>query len=168
MHFYKAHAYGNDFLYVHEDEVGARPLDALARELCDRPTGAAADGLIVYSGSREGGSMRLFNADGSRSEVSGNGVRGLAALLLRENPSAGDVEITIRSEGGVKHLVRTGRNGSRQTFRTAMGLPADLRQVDVTAAGESLRIAVMTFGNPQCVALGALPDRARFERLGTA
>jgi diaminopimelate epimerase len=49
-----------------------------------------------------------------------------------------------------------------------MGLPADLRQIDVTAAGESLRIAVMTFGNPQCVALGALPDRARFERLGPA
>src|SRR5437867_9162861 len=168
MRFSKAHAYGNDFLYVQAADVAGRAPDALARELCDRHTGAGADGLIVWERAAGGASMRLFNADGSRSEVSGNGVRGLAALLLRENPSTGDVDITIRSEGGVKHLVRTGRDGSRQTFRAAMGLPADLRQIDVTAAGESLRIAVMNFGNPQCVALGALPDRARFERLGPA
>src|SRR5438874_4116309 len=168
MRFSKAHAYGNDFLYVQAADVAGRAPDALARELCDRHTGAGADGLIVWERAAGGASMRLFNADGSRSEVSGNGVRGLAALLLRENPSTEDVEITIHSEGGVKHLVRTGRAGSRQTFRAAMGLPADLRQADVTAAGESLRIAVMTFGNPQCVALGTLPDRARFERLGPA
>jgi len=168
MRFSKAHAYGNDFLYVQAADVTGRAPDALARELCDRHTGAGADGLIVWERVAGGASMRLFNADGSRSEVSGNGVRGLAALLLRENPSTRDVAITIHSEGGVKHLVRTGRDGPRQTFRAAMGLPADLRQVDVTAAGESLRVAVMNFGNPQCVALGALPDRARFERLGPA
>jgi diaminopimelate epimerase len=49
-----------------------------------------------------------------------------------------------------------------------MGLPADLREVDVTAAGETVRLVVMTFGNPQCVALGPLPDEARFQRLGPA
>jgi diaminopimelate epimerase len=49
-----------------------------------------------------------------------------------------------------------------------MGLPADLRQVTVTAAGESLQLAVMNFGNPQCVALGPLPDEERFNRLGPA
>ena len=124
--------------------------------------------MIVWEPAPDGATMRLFNADGSRSEVSGNGVRGLAALLLRDNPGTSDVDLTIHSEGGVKHLVRTGRDGARQTFRAAMGLPADLRQVDVTAAGEPLRIAVMTFGNPQCVVLGALPDHARFERLGPA
>ena len=79
--------------------------------------------------------MRLLNADGSRSEVSGNGVRGLAALLLRDDDRADDVAITIHSEAGVKQLARTGREGSRQTFRAAMGLPADLRQVTVTAGG---------------------------------
>ena len=72
--------------------------------------------------------MQLFNADGSRAEVSGNGVRGLAALLLRDDDRP-DAPITIQTEGGVKRLVRTGRDGSRQTFRAAMGLPVDLRQV---------------------------------------
>jgi diaminopimelate epimerase len=168
MRFAKAHAYGNDFLYIRSDAIATGvALDALARELCDRHTGIGADGLILYEPTPDGASMRLLNADGSRSEVSGNGVRGLAALLLRDD-DRGDVPVTIHSEGGVKRLVRTGREGSRQTFRAAMGLPADLREVDVTAAGERVRLAVMTFGNPQCVALGPLPDEARFRRLGPA
>jgi diaminopimelate epimerase len=168
MRFAKAHAYGNDFLYVRSQDVPPGvALDALARELCERQTGIGADGLILYEPAPDGASMRLLNADGSWSEVSGNGVRGLAALLLRDD-SRETASITIATEGGVKTLVRTGREGSRQTFRAAMGLPADLREVTVTAAGESVRLAVMTFGNPQCVALGALPDEARFNRLGPA
>jgi len=168
LRFSKAHAYGNDFLYVRREDLGPRvALDALARELCDRHTGIGADGLMVYEPTPDGASMQLLNTDGSASEVSGNGVRGLAALLLRAD-ERDDAPITIYSEGGVKRLVRTGREGSRQTFRAAMGLPVDLRQRQVTAAGESLQVAVMNFGNPQCVALGPLPDEARFRRLGPA
>ena len=168
MRFSKAHAYGNDFLYIRGRDVAPDvALDALARELCERHTGIGADGLILYEPAPGGASMRLLNADGSGSEVSGNGVRGLAALLLRDDDRR-DVAITIHSEGGVKSLVRTKREDSRQTFCAAMGLPADLRQVTVTAAGESLQLVVMNFGNPQCVALGPLPDEARFSRLGPA
>jgi diaminopimelate epimerase len=168
MRFAKAHAYGNDFLYVRRDAIDAGvALDALARELCARQTGIGADGLILFEPTADGASMRLFNADGSPSEVSGNGVRGLAALLLRDDDRR-DAPVTIHSQGGIKRLVRTERDGSRQTFRAAMGLPADLRQVEVAVAGEQLRLAVMTFGNPQCVALGPLPDEQRFQRLGPA
>ena len=168
MKFAKAHAYGNDFLYIRTRDVASGvALDALARELCERHTGIGAAGLILYEPTSDGASMRLLNADGSRSEVSGNGVRGLAALLLRDDDRP-NVPITIHSEGGAKQLLRTGRAGSRQTFRAAMGLPADLRQVTVTAAGESVTLAVMNFGNPQCVTIGPLPDEARFARLGPA
>jgi diaminopimelate epimerase len=168
MRFSKAHAYGNDFLYVRREEVGkAGAFDALARALCDRHTGVGADGLMIYEGTPERVSMELFNADGSRSEVSGNGIRGLAALLLRDDGRS-DATVTVHTEGGVKRLTRTGRDGTKQTFRAAMGLPADLRQVELAVAGEQLTVAVMNFGNPQCVALGPLPDEARFERLGPA
>jgi diaminopimelate epimerase len=166
--FSKAHAYGNDFVYVRGDQARSIAPDQLARTLCDRHAGVGADGLILYERTSDGASMRLFNADGSRSEVSGNGVRGLAALLLRENDAAGDLAVTVHSEGGVKHLVRIARDGARQTFRAAMGLPEGLREVEVDVAGERLRLAVMMFGNPQCVTLGALPDEARFARLGPA
>jgi diaminopimelate epimerase len=168
MRFAKAHAYGNDFLYIRSRDVaGGTALDVLAREMCERHTGAGADGLILYEPTPDGASMHLLNADGSRSEVSGNGVRGLAALLLRDDDRPA-VTITIETEGGIKQLVRTGREGSRQTFRAAMGLPVDLRQQTVTAAGETVQLVVMNFGNPQCVALGPLPDEARFNRLGPA
>lgn len=167
MKFSKAHAYGNDFLYVRSADATGRPPEALARELCDRHTGIGADGVIFYAPEPDGASMRLFNTDGSRSEVSGNGVRGLAALLLRDEPRAA-ASIAVHSDAGVKQLVRTALDGPRQTFRAAMGRPIDLRRESLVAAGEPLDVVVLNFGNPQAVVLGALPDDARFQRLGPA
>ena len=146
--------------------------------LCDRHTdrrgrpdplragGRSADGLILYAPA-DPHTMRLFNADGSPSEVSGNGVRGLAALLLRNEAQAA-VDITIQTDAGIKRLARTGVDGSRQTFRAAMGWPVDLRRTSLVAVGEHLHVVVMTFGNPQAIVLGPLPDDARFQRLGPA
>ncbi len=88
--FWKAHAYGNDFLYVEKAEVEGAALDALAREMCDRHTGVGADGLVVYEKTGAGAAMRLFNADGSRAEVSGNGLRALGALMLQNDSYAAD------------------------------------------------------------------------------
>ena len=168
MTFTKAHAYGNDFLYVLKRDVTGVALDALARELCERHTGAGADGLIAYEAVDGGASMRLLNADGSPSEVSGNGVRGLAAILLRDDDAGEWREVTVRTDAGDKRLTRIGRHGARQTFRAAMGLPRDLRQIDASAGGESLQLTVLNIGNPQCIVLGPLPDLERFRRLGPA
>src|SRR5262249_38139682 len=82
MRIVKAHAFGNDFLLVEEAELQAvadRP--ALARDVCARHRGIGADGLITYSTGPRGARMELLNADGSYSEISGNGVRCLAAWL---------------------------------------------------------------------------------------
>jgi diaminopimelate epimerase len=165
--FWKAHAYGNDFLYVLQRSVTATRLGMLALEMCDRHTGIGADGLIVYERTPRGASMRLFNADGGRAEVSGNGVRALGALLLCEesHPAA---ELTIETDGGIKHLTRTARDGTRQTFRASMGVPTDLRQNPVVVTGESLNLIVLRMGNPQAVLIGPLPDDERFERVGAA
>jgi diaminopimelate epimerase len=165
--FAKAHAYGNDFLYVSNAETRGAALDVLAREMCDRHTGIGADGLILYEHANGDAAMRLFNADGSRAEVSGNGVRALGALLLDSDTRASAV-LTVRTEGGIKRLTRIGRDGTRQTFRASMGAPADVRQVSLQVAGESVTAVVMNMGNPQCVVLGQLPDVERFRRLGAA
>ena len=167
MHFTKAHAYGNDFVYVQKDAVEGVALDVLAREVCDRRSGIGADGLIVYEPTPSGASMRLFNADGGRAEVSGNGVRGLGAFVLARGGRRA-AEVTIQTEAGPKQLTLIGQSEGRPMFRAAMGLPSDLRQVPITAGGESLQIAVMNIGNPQCVVLGALPQEERFRRLGAA
>ena len=167
MRFTKAHAYGNDFLYVEQADVDGAALDALAREMCDRHTGVGADGLIVYRRTASGASMVLLNADGSRAEVSGNGVRALGALLLRAD-TADRAEVVIQTAAGDKRLVRTGREGTRDVFRAAMGAPAELAQRSISAAGETLPIITLNMGNPQCVLIGALPDQTRFRRIGGA
>src|SRR4051812_44074794 len=99
MQFSKAHAYGNDFLYVRRDDLDGVDVVALARAMCDRHEGIGADGLIVYAGTTFAASMELWNADGSRAEVSGNGVRALGALLLRDD-SRGNAETIIRTAAG--------------------------------------------------------------------
>src|SRR5947207_651614 len=135
--FTKAHAYGNDFIYVRKDAVeGVRPGEAgapgtyaaLARDLCDRHAGIGGDGLILFEPTSDGASMLLFNADGSRAEVSGNGVRALGAILLRNGHASDGDSVTIHTEAGSKRVTRTARTlpaeakGVRETFRSAMGL----------------------------------------------
>jgi diaminopimelate epimerase len=167
MNFAKAHAYGNDFLYVLEADVRGTVVEVLAREMCDRHTGVGADGLIVYEQTASRVAMRLLNADGSRAEISGNGLRALAALVLHEHGPLG-ASVTIATEGGLKQLVRSARQGSRQTFRAAMGQPGAIRQEPLEAAGESLIVVTLEIGNPHCVLIGPAPDEARFRRVGAA
>jgi diaminopimelate epimerase len=165
--FAKGHAYGNDFLYVRSGDTAGARLERFAREICDRHTGVGADGLIVYEPTATGASMRLFNADGSRAEVSGNGVRALAALLLRED-QRGQAELVVDTEGGAKRLIRTSREGTRQTFRAYMGAPADVRRMTVAVGAESVDVVALNMGNPQAILLGPLPDDDRFHRIGSA
>jgi diaminopimelate epimerase len=168
MRFSKVQAYGKDFLYVRESDAAGRVPDDLARAMCDRHTGAGADGLILYDAGGLGApSMRLFNADGGRAEVSGNGLRGLAALLLRDDTTSSSA-ITIQTDAGAKQLTRMESVGSRHTFRAAMGLPRGLSQSHAVVGSESVSVVIMDMGNPQCIVLGPLPEDSRFSLLGPA
>jgi diaminopimelate epimerase len=81
MKFAKGHGLGNDFILVAESEF-PEPAAAWARRLCDRHEGIGGDGVLVYAPQEGGVRMRLLNADGSDGEVSGNGVRCLAAFAV--------------------------------------------------------------------------------------
>lgn len=164
----KAHAYGNDFLLVGAETSQARPGADLARALCDRHQGIGADGLILYALRDSAATMTLFNADGSPSELSGNGLRCLAALVARvQNLTKGSV-VLVETQAGRKTLELLARDGERFTFRAALGQAEDIRQVTIPVEGESLTATVLRVGNPQCVILGRLPDAGRFSRLGPA
>jgi diaminopimelate epimerase len=115
-----------------------------------------------------GATMRLLNADGSPSELSGNGLRCLAALVARDRESRPGDGITIATDAGSKRLELRSRAGQRLTFRAGMGAPEDIRQVPIQVAGETVTATILRTGNPQCVVLGPLPDIDRFNRLGPA
>ena len=167
----KAHAYGNDFLLVAGNPAQVTASggpSGLARALCNRQCGIGADGLIFYDARHGATAMHLYNADGSSSELSGNGLRCLAALLVRAQLLGRGVAIAVDTAAGQKTLELLGNEGARYTFRTALGQPGDIRQVAIAAGDELLTASVLRLGNPQCVILGPLPDRERFNRLGPA
>ena len=169
----KAHAYGNDFLFVDSaarfNNLQVRDdLSDLARTLCSRHTGVGADGLILFDLRDRGATMRVLNADGSPSELSGNGLRCLAALVAsKQHLRVGDV-VTVETVAGTKTLELQAIAGHRYTFRAALGPPADVRKVEIPVLGETVTASVLSVGNPQCVVLGPLPDAERFNRLGPA
>ena len=169
----KAHAYGNDFLFVPLEQAEGLRLDELSRRLCERHSGLGGDGVIYYTIAPDATArMKLINTDGSPSELSGNGLRCLAALVLYQREAAklpAVREVRVDTDAGWKTLTLIGWQGSRYTFRAAMGQPERVRQETIEAAGESVTVTTLAIGNPQCVALvKALPDQERFTRLGPA
>ena len=155
MRVVKAHAYGNDFLLVPAADV-ARDGDraALARRLCERHRGIGADGVIFHRPTESGAVMDLLNADGSYSELSGNGVRCLAACVARERETDVGASIVIETDAGPKVLELLGVDGVRLTFRTAIGQPEAVSQRSIAIDGGFVDTVTMRVGNPQCVVLG--------------
>ncbi len=163
----KAHAYGNDFLFRQDAGLEGDP-GAFARAVCDRHHGIGADGLILFSLRERGATMRLWNADGSTSELSGNGLRCLAAIVARaQNLSLGET-VVVDTAAGPKSLDLLDRHQQRYSFRAAMGQPTDVRQVQIPVMGEAVTASILGIGNPQCVILGPLPNADRFAKLGPA
>ena len=166
MTIIKAHAYGNDFALLEASSLpDGTDRPAFARAVCDRHRGLGADGLILFTRTASGASMRLLNADGSRSEVSGNGVRCLAAWMAEQSTRTGPID--IETEAGVKRLDLLEREGRRFTFRAAMGEPEAIARVSLTAAGEPVEAVTLRVGNPQCVVLGAVTE-ARLHTIAAA
>ena len=163
----KAHAFGNDFILA-ESRALARTSDlaSFARDVCDRHRGIGADGLIVYSTTAAGATMRLLNADGSRSEVSGNGVRCLAAWVASQRGAAmpgQQAPIDIDTEAGTKRLELLAYADGRYTFRAAMGAPERVAAERIDVGAQRVDAVTLRVGNPQCVVLGAVTE----ERLRT-
>ncbi len=146
--FVKAHACGNDFLILDETEAG-RAHAALARRLCSRNTSIGADG-IEFLERRAGGEffLRLFNADGSEAELSGNGTRCVAAWLVQ---SEGLNEVALGTHGGVRACRVIEVKGAEYWIESEMGVPRVMpRTIVVDGVGE-VPGAMVNVSNPHFV-----------------
>src|SRR5689334_11108591 len=119
--FTKAHGAKNDFLLTWSIDVPGGDLSKFAEAICNRHTGAGADGwLVVYPGTGDcHGQIRLFNPDGSEPEISGNGTRCAAAFLIEAGLA--DNEVTILTGAGRKELRLMERSGCKYLFEMNMG-----------------------------------------------
>jgi diaminopimelate epimerase len=151
--FLKAHGAKNDFLLTAAPDVpsGVPPAD-LACAICDRHTGIGADGWlhVATPAPDADGEIRLFNADGSLAEISGNGTRCAAAFLIHRGATVSS-HIRILTGAGVKHLLLLKRDGLRFNFEMNMGVPeVRARIFALPLAGGARDVSLVWVGNPQC------------------
>lgn len=148
--FTKAHGAHNDFLLTWRDQLPMQVGDpgALARAICHRRSGPGADGWILIANGRKGepASIELWNSDGSRSEISGNGTRCAAALLVESGQAAEDVRIATGA--GVKSLRLLDRHGHQYLFEMNMGRP-EIEELHATLV-PGYECVILNVGNPQC------------------
>ncbi len=146
--FVKAGACGNDFLIVDGMHAPA-DLPAFSRAICDRHNGVGADGIEwIFPDPQVDARARLFNADGTEAEISGNGTRCVAAYLLSERDRS---EVKIRTGAGVKTCRLEQRNGARFQFEMAMGEPQVGEEFSIKLAFGEVRGIPVSMGNPHFV-----------------
>lgn len=180
LEFTKLHGTANDFVYV--DARRGFPGDpaALAPRLCDRHRGIGADGLILLLDSeRADCRMAIYNADGSRPEMCGNGIRGFAkfvhdARLVEADPLAVETDAGIKTVRVVRH------NGAVHSVAVDMGAPEwEGRRIPVAADGvvidhpltvgdDHWRVTCVSMGNPHCVVFVDAVESLALDRIGPA
>ncbi len=146
--FVKAHACGNDFLIIEEHEASRRHAD-LARKLCCRNTSVGADGIEFLERKEDGEFfLRLFNADGSEAELSGNGTRCVAAWLAS---SEGRQKAALGTHGGLRTCQVIDSANPYYLIESGMGIPGVMqRTVEIPGIG-NVAGAMVNVGNPHFV-----------------
>jgi diaminopimelate epimerase len=176
--FTKAHACGNDFLIVEEDAAKNLDCAELTRRLCQRNTGIGADGIEFFTWTNSSsarpnspnpispgprsGRVRLYNADGSIAEISGNGTRCVAAWMAETLGSQAGDQLEIVTDAGLR-ICRIDSVHSDDSFTvdvtTGMGVPRFVpHTLKLSSGAEVIGVEVVT-GNPHFV---MLVDNAAF------
>ena len=170
---------GNDFLLV-ESKGEERDWEAISRAICERHFGAGADGLIlVLPSQRADIRMRLFNADGSEAEVSGNGVRCLVKYAVERGlATAKSGRVTIEAVHALLEADVFAEGGRVTSVRLSMGPPrfaphevpviAEMEPVlDLPLDVDGLRVNCVSMGNPHAVVFIDAPvEGFPLERIG--
>ncbi len=186
MQFYKFQALGNDFLITRQSSLNSITggFEKFARRICDRHFGAGADGfeVILEKSSVPGADfeIRLFNADGGETPISGNGTRCVAAYLYLVE-KWDQPQVRIATGAGVKVLKPVERRNESMVFETEMGAPRlhseqipvllpkpidRVIQQPLDVEGQSIKFTSVSMGNPHCSILVDDFDRIDWRGLG--
>ncbi|MEE4253529.1 MAG: diaminopimelate epimerase [Desulfuromusa sp.] len=166
MKFTKMHGAGNDYVYINGFEEQIDDPVALAKQVSNRQFGIGSDGLILILPSDVADvRMRMFNIDGSESEMCGNGIRCVAKYAYDHN-LVDQLDITVETGGGILSLVMSaGSSGLVERVRVNMGQPR-LKRGDIPMTGpasdqavaislevseQPLELTCVSMGNPHAV-----------------
>ena len=164
MKFTKMHGLGNDYVYVNcfEEKIDNPP--AVARFVSDRHFGIGSDGLIMINPSKTADfEMEMYNADGSRGEMCGNGIRCVAKYVY-DYGLTDKTQISVETLGGIKYLDLTVEDGKVSLVKVDMGKPeleADLIPIisereqvidePIEVDGKEYHMTGVSMGNPHTV-----------------
>lgn len=177
IHFEKYHGIGNDFIVVEAlSGTAITPQDAM--RLCDRHFGIGADGVLIVSpvqSSSEGlhanavarARMTVLNADGSRPEMCGNGLRCVALYLARKAGEA-ESEFTVLTDAGIRHCYVKQQPDTRLgSVRTSMGRGVVGAPFAFTDAGETFEFRRVSMGNPHAICFRPPLTDSDLDRVGS-
>lgn len=167
MKFTKMHGLGNDYVYIDCFREKVDDPAELAVRISDRHFGAGSDGLILIRPSEKADfEMAMYNADGSRGEMCGNGIRCVAKYVY-DHGLTDKTRISVETLAGIKYLDLTVREGRVSLVKVDMGQPVlepekipvriensrDSRAVDVPirVGSDLFRMTCVSMGNPHAV-----------------
>ena len=185
MKIAKVHSLGNDFLILEEQEVkSTAEKGALARRICERHTGIGGDGLLFISiKDQDKGhvNFRVFNADGTEAEISGNGLRCAAAHLYYQKKIKSP-RILFSTTVGERECEPIERNDNLFKIKIDMGVPKlssndipfddgsthnTIIDYPLSIQKKVFKITLVSLGNPHCdIFLDRFPSRIEWHQLG--
>ena len=167
MKFTKMHGCGNDYLYINgfEEKLSAEEKPDWVRKVSDRHFGVGGDGAIFINPGKEAEfEMEMYNADGTRAQMCGNGIRCVAKFVY-DKGLTDKTSITVESFGKVKYLDLTlGEDGKVASVKVNMGAPIlNAKEVPVVSDndkvinepivvnGDTYNMTCVSMGNPHAV-----------------
>lgn len=181
MKFTKMQGIGNDYVYVNCFEETVQNPSEVAKFVSDRHFGIGSDGLILICPSEVADcQMVMFNADGSQSQMCGNGVR-CVGKYIHDKGLTDKTTVTVETLGGIKTLALHLRDGVVDTITVDMGEPilepekipvkgSGHRFVaeDVAVDGKTYSITAVSMGNPHAIVYVEDTDSLNLPKLGPA
>ena len=179
MKFTKMHGLGNDYVYVNCFEEKIDNPSAVARFVSDRHFGIGSDGLIMINPSKTADfEMEMYNADGSRGEMCGNGIRCVAKYVY-DYGLTDKTQISVETLGGIKYLDLTVEDGKVSLVKVDMGKPeleADLIPIisereqvidePIEVDGKEYHMTGVSMGNPHDVVFMDDIKNLEIEKIG--
>ena len=181
MKFTKMHGCGNDYIYVDGTKEILTPQEKpeVVRRLSDRHFGIGGDGVIFINPSKEVDfEMEMYNMDGSRAEMCGNGIRCVAKFVY-DKGLTDKTSISVISCGKIKYLTLTVENGKVSTVEVNMGSPilkaenipviSDKEEVigdEIEVDGEIYKMTCVSMGNPHAVVFMDEVEGLPLEKMG--
>lgn len=179
MKFTKMHGLGNDYVYVNGFQEKIENPSEVAKYVSDRHFGIGSDGLILINPSRVADfEMEMYNADGSRGEMCGNGIRCVAKYVY-DYGLTDQTQISVETLGGIKYLDLTVQDGKVVLVKVDMGSPilkpecipiqADGEMVvnePIVAGRMEYRMTGVSMGNPHAVVYMDNIQDLNIERIG--